>query len=93
MPHDTRDDGAAALRYGMLWTQGDITSARMVLPQGTITATRMVHSKPTDYRIARMPDGSEKLQAGYQWSQGAESGVMWHDMPVVELNWDGSEKV
>jgi hypothetical protein len=40
---------------------------------------------PTQYRLARKPDGELVLQGGFSWWCGNESGVEWRDLPTVEL--------
>lgn len=48
---------------------------------------------PSEYRLARKPDGSIILQAGYEWMSetGLTGGVEWRDAPVVDVDENGKE--
>lgn len=46
---------------------------------------------PCGYRIARKPDGTEQLQAGYQCQGAAAQWVEWEFMPVVDVDENGKE--
>ncbi len=43
----------------------------------------------TGFRLAQYPDGTQKLQGAYEWTEGFKSGFIWKDMPVVEVNIHG----
>lgn len=47
------------------------------------------YGSPVDFRVAKYPDGSRRIQGAYEWSRGWESGVRWRDLPEVEVNDDG----
>ena len=37
------------------------------------------------------PDGSKRVQGGYHWSQSCMGGVIWKDLPLVQVGNDGQE--
>lgn len=46
---------------------------------------------PNAFRVAQYPDGSRRVQGAYSWSQGSEGGVIWRDLPLVQVDEDGQE--
>lgn len=55
-----------------------------------ISAVRMQSNTPHDFRFAKYPDGSRRLQGAYVWSQGVMGGVEWRDIPVVDVDQSGN---
>ena len=55
-----------------------------------ISAARMQINTPHDFRFAKYPDGSQRLQGAYAWSQGIMDGVEWRDIPVVDVDQSGN---
>lgn len=55
----------------------------------TTVAGRLVHGTPIGLRWARtrMDGGfySDELQAAYRWEQGAEGGVEWRAIDIVDV--------
>lgn len=41
---------------------------------------------PTNYRLARRPNGELILQGAYFWQQGQDYGHEWRNIPTVELD-------
>lgn len=63
---------------------------------GNITATTIVpirsESKlPLTFRIARYPNSETKIQGGYQFWEGFNSGIVWRDLPTVDVDESGTE--
>lgn len=46
---------------------------------------------PYTFRFALYPDGSRRLQGGYAWRRGLETGTVWKDLPCVQVGADGQE--
>jgi hypothetical protein len=52
----------------------------------TLTPTRMEQKTPSEYRLARKPDGTLVLQGAYHWTQGWDGhGFEWRDIPTVDI--------
>ena len=50
------------------------------------TPARMESPFPNGFRMARYPDGRLVLQGAYAWSQGSEGGVIWKELPTVDVD-------
>ena len=51
-------------------------------------AARIENQTPTNYRLARKPNGELVLQSAYQWQQGRDYGHTWRDIQTVEYGND-----
>lgn len=56
-----------------------------------IAPARVESRFPNAFRMAQYPDGSRRIQGAYAWSQGREGGVVWKDLPMVQVDEDGQE--
>ena len=56
-----------------------------------ITPARIESAFPNGFRVAQYPDGSQKIQGAYAWSQGQLGGVEWRDLPLVRVDDCGRE--
>ena len=57
-----------------------------LMPAGStiIGPGRVENPTPSDYRLAKKPDGTLVLQGAHFWQQGQYSGYEWRDIPTVE---------
>ena len=62
-------------------------------PSQFSVACRMEGYAPTHFRVAVYPDGSQRVQGAYPWTQGSAGGVTWRDLPIVTVNVDGQEVI
>lgn len=51
--------------------------------------SRVVSNMATGFRMAQYPDGTQKIQGAYQWTEGFQVGYEWKDLPIVEVNIHG----
>jgi hypothetical protein len=56
-------------------------------------STRDESKMASAIRLVQYPDGTQKLQGAYSWTQGFMGGVTWRDMPVVMVGISGQEFV
>ena len=56
-----------------------------------IAPARIESPVPNGLRMAQYPDGSLRLQEAYAWSQGDVGGVVWKDLPLVDVDEEGKE--
>jgi len=56
-----------------------------------VAPARVEASFPNMLRAARYPDGQIRIQGAYAWTQGTEGGIVWRDLPLVEVDEDGEE--
>ena len=56
-----------------------------------IAPARIESPVPNGLRMAQYPDGSLRLQGAYAWSQGDVGGVIWKDLPLVDVDEEGKE--
>lgn len=56
-----------------------------------IAPARIESQYPNMFRAARYPHGAIRIQGAYAWSQGNEGGVIWKDLPLVNVNEKGQE--
>lgn len=56
-----------------------------------IAPARVEAQYPNMLRAARYPNGQIRIQGAYAWSQGDEGGLVWRDLPLVEVDEDGQE--
>lgn len=68
------------------WTLG-LSVTREFMGDPRIEAT-----VPCDIRLADYPDGSRRVQGAYVWVQGSEGGVLWRDLPLVQVDEHGQER-
>ena len=54
-------------------------------------STRVVSKMATGIRLAQYPDGNQKIQGAYQWTQGFDGGLVWKDMPITMVDSKGQE--
>lgn len=54
-----------------------------------IAPARVEAAYPNAYRIAVYPDGRKTVQGAYAWTQGDTGGVIWKDLPEVQVGEDG----
>lgn len=70
------------------WPYGSID----LTDDGLVIAPARVEAQyPNMLRAARYPNGEIRIQGAYAWSQGAEGGLVWRDLPLVEVDEDGQE--
>jgi hypothetical protein len=58
---------------------------------GECKSARSVGIVPKALRLARKPDGRETLQVAQRYNDGVHDGIMWVDVPVVNVGWDDNE--
>ena len=46
---------------------------------------------PNGFRMAQYPNGGVRIQGAYAWSQGDLGGIIWKDLPLVQVDGDGQE--
>ncbi|MEE9459635.1 MAG: hypothetical protein V3V84_07730 [Candidatus Bathyarchaeia archaeon] len=56
-----------------------------------VTATTTQEFLPSQFRYAEYPNGDIKLQGGYVWVCGFNSGTTWKDIDTVKVNENGVE--
>ena len=56
---------------------------------GSMKDTKVVSTMATGVRLAQYPDGSQKIQGAYAWTQGFTTGFVWMDLPVVMVGMSG----
>lgn len=49
------------------------------------------HEYPISIRAARYPNGAVRIQGEYTWSKGLSAGSTWKDLPLVNVDNDGTE--
>lgn len=54
-----------------------------------IAPARVESAYPNAFRIAIYPDGHKTVQGAYSWTQGDTGGVIWKDLPEVQVDADG----
>ena len=64
---------------------GNLLSGYDVLP------TRLESKIATGLRLAQYPDGEQRLQGAYQWTEGFSTGLVWKTMPVTMVDSKGQE--
>jgi len=52
---------------------------------------REYHEHPVAVRAARYPGGAVRIQGEYIWSEGLNNGSTWKDLPLVNVDKDGTE--
>lgn len=61
-------------------------------PEGLVIAPARVEAPyPNMLRAAQYPNGAVRIQGAYAWTQGSEGGVVWRDLPLVQVDEDGQE--
>ena len=68
----------------MLWDAG---SGFSIIP------ARVEAPFPNALRTARYPDGTLRIQGLYAWTEGNQGGVIWEDLPVIEVDWHGQDLI
>lgn len=70
------------------WPYGaiDLTDDGLVIAPARVEA-----SYPNMLRAARYPNGEIRIQGAYAWSLGDEGGLVWRDLPLVEVDEEGQE--
>lgn len=58
---------------------------------GSLKDTKLVSKSASFIRLAQYPDGTQKIQGGYMWSQGFKTGTEWMDMPITMVGMSGQE--
>lgn len=58
---------------------------------GVAAGSRIVDKYPKTLRRVVYPSGREALQGAYQWSQGFDGGIEWHDLPLIKVDAHGRE--
>lgn len=56
-----------------------------------VSPARVESPYPNVFRAARYPNGQTRIQGAYAWSQGDEGGVVWRDLPLVNVDENGQE--
>lgn len=52
-----------------------------------LSVPRKEESVPHSFRLAQYPCGKLRVQGAYAWHEGFnEHGVVWRDLPVVEVD-------
>ena len=70
------------------WPYGSID----LTDDGLVIAPARVEAQyPNMLRAARYPNGEIRIQGAYAWSQGDEGGLIWRDLPLVEVDEEGQE--
>jgi len=57
---------------------------------GLSDALEIIDTTPRGLRFARKPDGRSTLQVANCYTKGTEGGVIWLDVPTVEVDWEGN---
>lgn len=57
----------------------------------TVAPARVESKYPNMFRAARYPHGAVRIQGAYAWTQGNEGGVIWKDLPLVNVDENGQE--
>lgn len=61
---------------------------------GFVVAPARIESPyPNVFRQAVYPNGKVVIQGAYAWSQGSDGGVIWRDLPLVNVDDEGKELV
>lgn len=50
---------------------------------------KVLADQPIGFRIACFPDGRQELHGAYPWQQGCLGGVLWKEIPRVQVDEDG----
>jgi hypothetical protein len=58
-----------------------------------VAPARVESKYPNVFRAAKYPNGAVRIQGAYAWTQGNEGGVVWKDLPLVNVDEDGQEIV
>lgn len=59
---------------------------------GFVVAPARIESQyPNMFRQAVYPNGKVVVQGAYAWSKGNEGGVVWRDLPLVNVDEEGKE--
>lgn len=61
--------------------------------KGLFTLEREYSEEPVSIRAAKHPDGKVRIQGAYVWSEGLSSGIVWKDLPLVNVDENGEEIV
>lgn len=60
---------------------------------GTLKPIRSESTQPCVFRYARYPNGDLRVQGGYMWHEGWSGGIVWRDLPIVDVDDDGNELI
>ena len=52
---------------------------------------RSESNAPCTFRYARYPNGELRIQGGYVWQEGWQSGITWRDLPIIDVDHEGNE--